>query len=323
MLLDVDNLSIKFHTDKGTITAVDGVSFQIPKGKTLCLVGESGSGKSITSLALMGLIDPPGEIPTGKVLLDGNDLRTYSERQMQKIRGGKISMIFQDAMTSLNPCYTVGYQIKEVLKLHQNLKKKELHEKAIEALQRVAIPAPEARLKDYPFAMSGGMRQRVMIAMAMACQPELLIADEPTTALDVTIQAQVLTLMNDLKKDSETSILFITHDLAVVAEMADQVAVMYTGRIVENADVSNLIKNPLHPYTQGLLASLPSENTGKRKGKLYSIPGNVPSLFDLPQGCTFWPRCPHAQDICKQQVPQFKECQPGHKVACFKAEGVI
>ena len=242
---------------------------------------------------------------------------------MRKVRGADISIIFQDAMTSLNPCFTVNFQLKEVLKLHQNLKKNALHEKAIEALEMVAIPSPEKRLKEYPFKMSGGMRQRVMIAVAMACQPKLLIADEPTTALDVTIQAQVLALMNQLKEDRNTSILFITHDLAVVSEMADHVAVMYTGRIVEKADCISLFRKPMHPYTEGLLRSLPSENKGRRKSKLHSIEGSVPSLSALPQGCTFWPRCPYTEEICKKEQPLLKECESGHFVACFKTEGVI
>jgi len=323
MLIEVKDLAVHFRTDKGVIKAVDGVSFQIPHGKTLCLVGESGCGKSVTSMAILGLVDHPGEVVAGEIEFDGRNILECTEKEMRKVRGADISMIFQDAMTSLNPCFTVDFQIKEVLKLHQNLKKKALHAKAIEALEMVAIPSPEKRLKEYPFKMSGGMRQRVMIAVAMACQPKLLIADEPTTALDVTIQAQVLELMNQLKKDRNTSILFITHDLAVVSEMADHVAVMYTGRIVEKADCISLFRKPMHPYTEGLLRSLPSENKGRRKSKLHSIEGSVPSLSALPQGCTFWPRCPYAEEICKKEQPLLKECESGHFVACFKTEGVI
>jgi oligopeptide/dipeptide ABC transporter ATP-binding protein len=254
-------------------------------------------------------------------MLNDQNLLELSVKEMRKVRGGEISMIFQEPMTSLNPCFSIDFQLKEVIKLHQNLKRNALREKAIEALELVAIPSPEKRLKEFPFNMSGGMRQRVMIALAMACQPKLLIADEPTTALDVTIQAQVLALMNKLKQKSDTSILFITHDLAVVYEMADQVVVMYTGGIVEATDCSSLFNNPLHPYTEGLLKSLPSENRGRRKSRLHSIEGNVPSLAHLPGGCSFWPRCPYARDMCKEKAPVLVECERGHQVACFKIQG--
>ena len=321
MLLSVKNLKTYFFTDTNVAKAVDDISFDIPEGKTLCLVGESGSGKSITSLSIMRLIEKPGKIVDGKVILNDKDLLTLSEKEMKNIRGSKISMIFQEPMTSLNPSYTVGFQIMETLKLHNKLSKKELREKAIEALNLVAIPSPEERLKEYPFKLSGGMRQRVMIAMAMACNPNLLIADEPTTALDVTIQAQVLALMNDLKEKKNTSILFITHDLGVVAEMADYVAVMYTGKIVEKSTVENIINSPKHPYTEGLLMSLPQKGKTERKSKLYSIEGNVPSLFNLPEGCTFWPRCPFAKDICKKEKPVLEKITDNHEVACFKVQG--
>ncbi|WP_278252102.1 ABC transporter ATP-binding protein [Deferrivibrio essentukiensis] len=321
MLLSVKNLKTHFFSDNGVAKAVDGISFDIPKGKTLCLVGESGSGKSITSLSIMRLIDSPGKIVDGNIFLENIDLLNLSEKEMKNIRGSKISMIFQEPMTSLNPSYTVGFQIMETLKLHNKLSKKELREKAIEALNLVAIPSPEERLKEYPFKLSGGMRQRVMIAMAMACNPNLLIADEPTTALDVTIQAQVLALMNDLKEKKNTSILFITHDLGVVAEMADYVAVMYTGKIVEKSTVENIINSPKHPYTEGLLMSLPQKGKTERKSKLYSIEGNVPSLFNLPEGCTFWPRCPFAKDICKKEKPVLEKITDNHEVACFKVQG--
>jgi oligopeptide/dipeptide ABC transporter ATP-binding protein len=319
--LSVKNLKTHFFSDNGVAKAVDGISFDIPKGKTLCLVGESGSGKSITSLSIMRLIDSPGKIVDGNIFLENIDLLNLSEKEMKNIRGSKISMIFQEPMTSLNPSYTVGFQIMETLKLHNKLSKKELREKAIEALNLVAIPSPEERLKEYPFKLSGGMRQRVMIAMAMACNPNLLIADEPTTALDVTIQAQVLALMNDLKEKKNTSILFITHDLGVVAEMADYVAVMYTGKIVEKSTVENIINSPKHPYTEGLLMSLPQKGKTERKSKLYSIEGNVPSLFNLPEGCTFWPRCPFAKDICKKEKPVLEKITDNHEVACFKVQG--
>ncbi|MGA1845624.1 ABC transporter ATP-binding protein [Deferribacter abyssi] len=324
MLLSVKELTTVFDTDKGRIIAVNGVSFDIEKGKTLCLVGESGSGKSITSLSILRLIEDPGRIIKGEILLNGQNLMNLSEKDMRKIRGKKISMIFQEPMTSLNPSYTIGFQIKEVLKLHQpELSKKEIHDKAVESLKLVGIPSAEERLKDYPFKLSGGLRQRVMIAMAMACEPELLIADEPTTALDVTIQAQVLTLMRELQDKKETSILFITHDLGVVYEMAHDVAVMYTGNIVEKGSKKAIFDESKHPYTQGLIASIPSSHTGDRKSRLYSIKGNVPSLYNLPKGCTFWPRCPFAKDICKLEKPKLKELSEGHFVACFKAEGVI
>jgi len=321
MLLSVRNLKTHFFSDNKVAKAVDGISFDIPKGKTLCLVGESGSGKSITSLSIMRLIDKPGKIVGGNIFFENNDILTLSEKEMKNIRGGKISMIFQEPMTSLNPSFTIGFQIMEALKIHNKLSKKELKERAIDSLNLVAIPSPAERLKEYPFKLSGGMRQRVMIAMAMACNPNLLIADEPTTALDVTIQAQVLTLMNNLKEKKNTSILFITHDLGVVAEMADYVAVMYTGKIVEKSAVENIINSPKHPYTEGLLMSLPQKGKTKRKSKLYSIEGNVPSLFNLPEGCSFWPRCPFAKDICKKEKPTLEKITDNHEVACFKVQG--
>ncbi|WP_188020348.1 ABC transporter ATP-binding protein [Deferribacter autotrophicus] len=324
MLLSVKELTTVFDTDKGRVVAVNGVSFDIEKGKTLCLVGESGSGKSITSLSIMRLIEKPGKIIKGEILLNGQNLMNLTEKEMRKVRGKKISMIFQEPMTSLNPSYTIGFQIKEVLKLHQpELSKKEIHDKAVESLKLVGIPSAEERLKDYPFKLSGGLRQRVMIAMAMACEPELLIADEPTTALDVTIQAQVLALMKELQEKKGTSILFITHDLGVVYEMAHDVAVMYTGNIVEKGSKKTIFDEPKHPYTQGLIASIPSSHRGGRKSRLYSIEGNVPSLYNLPKGCTFWPRCPFAKEICKTEKPKLKEITDGHFVACFKAEGVF
>ena len=319
MLLEVKDLRTFFFTDRGTIPSVDGVSFSLPEGETLCIVGESGCGKSVTSLSIMRLVEEPGRIMGGEIRFQGKDLLSIAEREMQSIRGGSISMIFQDPMSSLNPSYTVGYQIKEALRLHQDLSKTELHAKAIEALKLVAVPLPEERLKAYPFKLSGGLRQRVMIAMAMACRPRLLIADEPTTALDVTIQAQVLALMNELKEKRKTSILFITHDLGVVAEMADHVAVMYAGKIVEQGKVADVLGNPLHPYTEGLLKSLPAHNRGKRKSSLHSIPGNVPSPDNLPPGCAFRPRCPYAQEICAKEKPPLEETRPGHWSACFNS----
>ncbi|MEK7484440.1 MAG: ABC transporter ATP-binding protein [Planctomycetota bacterium] len=320
MLLKVEHLTTSFTSAKGTVLAVNDISFSLPAGKTLCLVGESGSGKSVTALSILRLIEKPGKIDSGKIFLEGTDLLTFSEKQMQGIRGSQISMIFQDPMTSLNPAYTVGAQIQEVLNLHQKLNKRESQERAIEILKSVAISSPETRLKEYPFRLSGGMRQRVMIAMAMACKPRLLIADEPTTSLDVTIQSQILALMHDLKNQQKTAMLFITHDLGVVSEIADLVAVMYTGQIVESTSATQLFQHPLHPYTEGLLKSLPSQNQVK-KSRLYSIPDKVPSLYQLPSGCTFWPRCPYAQPHCQQERPLLKEVSPGHQVACFKAQG--
>jgi len=305
----------------GKVTAVDDISFAIPKGSTLCLVGESGSGKSVTAMSILGMIDKPGEIFRGEIYFNSKDLLQMKKKELNSIRGGDIAMIFQNPMTSLNPSYTIGYQLKESLKLHQNLSGKELHAKAVQAMSLVSIPSPEERLRDYPFKLSGGMRQRVMIAMAMACEPQLLIADEPTTALDVTIQAQILKLMNDLKDEKGTTILFITHDLGVVAQMADYIAVMYAGRIMETATAIDLFRTPAHPYTEGLLKAIPS---GKHtKGELYTIPENVPDLHKLPSGCSFHPRCPYADDICKEQVPDLKEIKDGHCSACFKSQGFI
>ena len=321
MLLDVKNLKISFHTDKGVFNAVNGISFNIFAGKTLCLVGESGCGKSVTALSLLRLIDKPGKITDGTILLENKDLVLLSEKEMRNVRGKNISMIFQEPMTSLNPSYTIGSQIKEVLRLHKNLKGKDLKDTAINALALVAIPSPKEMMREYPFKLSGGMRQRVMIAIAMACSPKLLIADEPTTALDVTIQAQVLTLIKKLQSRENTAVLFITHDLGVVSEVADDVAVMYMGEIVENGDIQSIFSNPKHPYTQGLFYSLPPKGITKDKSKLFSISGNVPSIFDLPKGCAFWPRCQYAKSVCKENSPLLKDMGDGHYVSCFKAQG--
>ena len=321
MLLDVKNLKISFYTDRGVFNAVNGISFNIFAGKTLCLVGESGCGKSVTALSLLRLIDKPGKITGGTILLENKDLVLLPEKEMRNVRGKNISMIFQEPMTSLNPSYTIGSQIKEVLRLHKNLKGKDLKDTAINTLALVAIPSPKEMMREYPFKLSGGMRQRVMIAMAMACSPKLLIADEPTTALDVTIQAQVLTLIKKLQSRENTAVLFITHDLGVVSEVADDVAVMYIGEIVENGDIQSIFSNPKHPYTQGLFYSLPSKGITKDKSKLFSISGNVPSIFDLPKGCAFWPRCQYAKSVCKENSPLLKDMGDGHYVSCFKAQG--
>ena len=279
MLLEVKNLVTYFHSDENVNKAVDDISFSIPEGKTVCIVGESGSGKSITSLSIMGLIDKPGVIESGEIIFEGVDLLQKNEKYMRSVRGAKIAMIFQEPMTSLNPSYTVGYQLDEVLKLHQKqLSKKERYTKVIEALELVGMPYPEEKYHDYPFKLSGGQRQRVMIAMAMTCEPQLLIADEPTTALDVTIQAQVLELMKKLQKEKGTSILFITHDLGVVAQIADEVVVMYRGHVVEKASAKELFQNPRHPYTQALLHSIPTPGKVQRKSRLATVDENIDYL---------------------------------------------
>ncbi|HEY3314668.1 MAG TPA: ABC transporter ATP-binding protein [Bacillota bacterium] len=308
-LLEVRDLETSFFTGDGVVKAVDCVSLRLGRGETLGLVGESGCGKSVTSLSVLRLIpDPPGRITGGRILFDGRDLLSASAEEMRKIRGNQISMIFQEPMTSLNPVYTVGFQVAESLRLHQGMDKARARARAVDMLHLVGIPMPERRVDDYPHQMSGGMRQRVMIAMALACEPRLLIADEPTTALDVTIQAQILELMKELKERLGMSILFITHDLGVVAEMAQRVAVMYAGQVVEEADVRSLFKEPLHPYTQGLLASIPGLEAAA--GPLYAIEGTVPSLLDLPPGCRFADRCPKVMEICRTKPPALTRLQP-------------
>lgn len=319
-LLQVKNLKTYFHSNSGLVKAVDDVSFEVYQGETLGIVGESGCGKSITCMSLAQLVEcPPGRYEGGEILLEGQDMLKLSDTELRKIRGNKISYIFQEPMTSLNPVFKIGYQIEEVLMLHQGLSKEEARARAIEALDLVRIPNPERIVDEYPFALSGGMRQRVMIAMALACNPKLLVADEPTTALDVTIQAQVLDLMNDLKKKIDTSILFITHDLSVIAEMADRVMVMYAGKVVELADVNTIFENPLHPYTRGLIGSRPDMSTSSTR--LNVIPGNVPDLSDLPEGCSFGPRCSLVCDQCRAGRPELVEVAPGHFVRCFVTGG--
>ncbi len=319
-LLQVKNLKTYFHSNSGIVKAVDDVSFEVYQGETLGIVGESGCGKSITCMSLAQLVEcPPGRYEGGEILLEGQDMLKLSDAELRKIRGNKISYIFQEPMTSLNPVFKIGYQIEEVLMLHQGLSKEEARARAIEALDLVRIPNPERIVDEYPFALSGGMRQRVMIAMALACNPKLLVADEPTTALDVTIQAQVLDLMNDLKKKIDTSILFITHDLSVIAEMADRVMVMYAGKVVELADVNTIFENPLHPYTRGLIGSRPDMSTSSTR--LNVIPGNVPDLSDLPEGCSFGPRCSLVCDQCRAGRPELVEVAPGHFVRCFVTGG--
>lgn len=322
-ILEVRDLVVKFRTDRGTVTAVNNVNFDVFKGKTLGIVGESGSGKSVTALSIMRLIpNPPGQIAGGKISFRGQNLLDIPLDNMRTIRGNKIAMIFQEPMTSLNPVFTVGNQIEEVLKLHQTeLSPQDRKNKAIESLKLVGIPSPEKRINEYPHQLSGGMRQRVMIAMSLACQPDILIADEPTTALDVTIQAQILELMKKLQDELGMGIIMITHDLGVVAETCDDVAVMYCGNIVETADVKTLFGHPQHPYTKGLIESIPSfdSTTGASRERLPTIEGMVPSLFDLPKGCNFQDRCRYATDKCRGSngEPTLQEVKSGHLVSCF------
>lgn len=311
------NLCTSFFTDEGEVKAVDGVDLSIEKGKTLGIVGESGSGKSITSLSILRLLqEPAGRIKEGEVIFKGEDLVKKTKKQMREIRGNNISMIFQEPMTSLNPTLTCGEQIAESIRIHQKLNKKKAWAKAVDMLKLVGIPSPEKRAKQYPFELSGGMRQRVMIAISLACNPELLIADEPTTALDVTIQAQILELIKNLQKELGTSLMIITHDLGVVAEMCDKVAVMYCGKVVEYADVKTIFTNPKHPYTIGLLNSVPKHDEDV-EGDLSIIPGSVPNPFQLPEGCRFAPRCPHAKEICLTKLPHLEETFDGDKVRCW------
>jgi len=317
-LLEVKDLQTQFPTRSGLVRAVDGVSFYLDRGELLGLVGESGCGKSITALSVMRLIAPPGKIVNGEILFDGKDLLKLSDAEMRQMRGDDIAMIFQDPMTSLNPVFTVGEQIAEALRLHRRLSRRDARRATIEAMREVAIPDPARRVDDYPHQLSGGMRQRVMIAMALACNPKLLIADEPTTALDVTIQAQILELLNELRKQRDLAVLLITHDLGVVAEVADRVAVMYTGRIVEESPVDELFARPKHPYTEGLLRSVPkltSEHVLKKE-RLDTIEGTVPRPTDLPPGCHFAPRCPHRMPRCTQEDIPLYELDGSVKVRC-------
>jgi peptide/nickel transport system ATP-binding protein len=319
--LKIRNLHTYFFTDDGVAKAVDGVDLELEEGGTLGVVGESGCGKSVTALSIMRLIpEPPGKIVQGEILFNGTDLLTFAEEDMRKIRGRSISMIFQEPMTSLNPVFQVGDQISEVLRLHEGLSRKEAWDRSIEMLKLVGIPSPERRVAEYPHQLSGGMRQRTMIAMALACNPKLMIADEPTTALDVTIQAQILELINRLQQEKGMSVILITHNLGVIAETARKVAVMYAGRIVEYAAVDLLFGDPKHPYTQGLLKSIPrlDEEHG-RKQKLETIPGLVPSLLDLPSGCKFSNRCQYVFDRCKEE-PRLIEADRGHFVRCWLCE---
>lgn len=318
-LLEIRGLKTYFQIRGVELKAVDGVSLSIEAGMTMGLVGESACGKSVTAATIMGLVPmPPGKIAGGEIFFEGKNLLELPESAMKKIRGNRISMIFQEPMTSLNPVYTVGDQVGEVIRLHQKRSRRETRDLVVESFQQVGIPAPETRINDYPHQMSGGMRQRVMIAMALACRPKLTIADEPTTALDVTIQAQILDLMNRLKEEIGASILFITHDLGVIAEMAQRVAVMYAGKIMEEADVEALFANPKHPYTIGLMNSIPALDRKKKRRRLQTISGVVPSLFRLPKGCLFSERCPDVFEECRRVVPDIKDLGNNHKCRCLK-----
>ena len=317
-LLEVRDLRTHFTTDTGEFRAVDGVSFSLAPGRTLGIVGESGCGKSVTALSIMGLIpQPPGRIAGGQILFEGADLLELSPAEMRERRGNRLSMIFQEPMTSLNPAFTVGEQIVEGILRHRDVTKQQAKEHAIEMLRRVRIPSPERRFEEYPHKLSGGMRQRAMIAMALACDPRLLIADEPTTALDVTIQAQILDLMRQLRDETQAAIIMITHDLGVIAEIAHEVIVMYAGRIVERAEVASLFREPQHPYTIGLLGSIPKLTT--EQPRLTTIEGMVPNPMAMPQGCRFHPRCPFATDECRRDEPELREVRPGHFAACWRA----
>lgn len=320
-LLEVKNIVTEFRTAGGRVSAVCDVSFSLQKGETLCIVGESGCGKSITSLSIMGLLPSNGEISKGEILFEGTPIHNLPAETMRKIRGNKISMIFQEPMTALNPVLTIGFQIREPLMIHHGLSKKEAAVKGIELLKQVGIPYPEKRMNQYPHELSGGMRQRVMIAIALSCNPGLLIADEPTTALDVTIQAQILDLINDLKEKYNMGVIMITHDMGVVAEVADRVMVMYAGKKVEEGKVEEIFDNPRHPYTVGLLKSVP--NVDDPDFDLEPIPGSLPSLSEQISGCRFHPRCNYAQDICRvQEPPEFKESNT-HSVHCWLEEGIL
>ena len=318
-ILEVRNLTTSFKTERGVMNAVQGVSFHVDKGEILGLVGESGCGKSVTSQSIMRLYDEKRlALYQGEILFDGVDLLTLPEKKMQAVRGKDIAMVFQDSLSSLNPVFTCGNQIMEALMIHQKLSKREARERAIEILRLVGIPSPETRVDQYPHELSGGMRQRVMIACALSCHPKLLIADEPTTALDVTIQAQIMELIVELNQKLNMGVILITHDLSVVAETCSRVAVMYLGQIVEEADVFSLFQNPQHPYTKGLLRSIPKMN-GERRERLFIIEGSVPLLSQIPQGCRFCPRCPFAEEGCSKAMPELQSVSSTQKVRCFRA----
>ncbi|WP_175615848.1 ABC transporter ATP-binding protein [Piscibacillus halophilus] len=317
-LLDVKNLVTSFRTADGDLTAVREVSFSVEQGETLCIVGESGCGKSITSLSVMQLLPKNGKIKSGSIQFNGQELTDLTDEEMRQLRGNEIAMIFQEPMTALNPVFTIGFQIREPLKIHEGLSKKAAHQKGIELLKQVGIPSPEKRMNQYPHELSGGMRQRVMIAIALACNPKLLIADEPTTALDVTIQSQILDLIDDLKKRFNMGVVMITHDMGVVAEVADRVMVMYSGEKIEEADVETIFNHPQHPYTKGLLQSVP--NVDDKEHHLEPIPGSLPSLKENISGCRFYDRCEFATEKCRTQSPPKFEASEGHVVRCWLQE---
>jgi oligopeptide/dipeptide ABC transporter ATP-binding protein len=320
-LLDIRHLRTHFKTPQGTVRAVDDVSLTVAAGEVLGIVGESGCGKSVLSLSILRLLPmPPAIFAGGQILFDGQDLLKASTEEIRRIRGNRISMIFQEPMSALNPVFTIGNQLAEVFRVHQSLGKAEALEKAVTMLETVGVPAPRRRVKEYPYQLSGGMRQRVMIAMALACRPALLIADEPTTALDVTIQAQILDLMEQLRRDLDTAIIMVSHDLGVIAETAQRVVVMYTGKIMEAAETVALFDTPLHPYTRGLMRAIPAVTSRRDQGELYEISGVVPSLLNLPSGCPFNPRCPLVGDICRRREPELREAAPGHWAACWMVE---
>jgi len=317
LLLEVANLKTSFFTDEGVAQSVDGVSFSVDRGEILGIIGESGCGKSVSALSVLQLIaSPPGKILGGTILFEGEDLLKKNSSAMRKIRGNDIAMIFQEPMTSLNPVYTIGNQISENIISHQNLGRRAARKQAIAMLERVGIPSPEKRIDEYPHQLSGGMRQRAMIAMALSCHPKLLIADEPTTALDVTIQAQILEIIKKLRQESDMAVIMITHDLGVIAELADKVAVFYAGKVVETADVRSIFRDPQHPYTQALYNSIP-KLADSRMQRLEVIPGAVPNPLNFPPGCRFHPRCKHAIDLCRQKEPQLEEVSGNHSVRCF------
>ncbi len=318
-ILQIENLSTHFETARGTVRAVDEVNLRLYEGDTLGIAGESGCGKTVLALSVMRLIPrPPGRIVSGRILFEGEDLLTFTDEEMRRIRGKRISMIFQEPMTSLNPVFRIGDQVAEVLQLHEGLSSRNAQERAVEMLRLVGIPAPETRARDYPHQMSGGMRQRVMIAMALACRPRLMLADEPTTALDVTIQAQILDLIQNLKREVGTSVILITHDLGVIAEAAQYAAIMYAGWIVEQGPVADIFASALHPYTVGLMSSIPRIGSAHQGGGyLNVIPGTVPDLLELPSGCKFRDRCPRVMPVCAEKVPRLREKTTGHYVRCW------
>ncbi|MEZ4741838.1 MAG: ABC transporter ATP-binding protein [Bdellovibrionota bacterium] len=318
-LLNVRNVSIAFDTEKGRFNAVDDVSFQVRSGSTHAIVGESGCGKSVTALATMGLLPDLGRVVQGSILFQGKNVLDFTEAELERLRGNDIAMVFQEPMTALNPVYTVGQQISEVFRIHQKLGRKEAKEAAIQMIKKVRIPDPEKRYDEYPFQLSGGMRQRILVAIALSCDPKLLIADEPTTALDVTIQLQILNLMKELQQDMGTAIILITHDLGVVAEMADDVTVMYAGKVIESGSVFDVFQNPTHPYTRGLLNSIP-KITDDKGTKLSTIKGLVPSIFNQPKGCRFNNRCDIAIPLCQKAVPELKPISGSHRAACFRMQ---